>query len=126
VGALIRDDRGRLLLVRRRNAPGAGLWSVPGGRVEVGEDDATAIEREVAEETGLTVDVGGLVGEALRDGPDGVMYAIRDYACTVSGGTLAAADDAIDARWVTATDLDRLPLVPLLREALEGWGVMPR
>jgi 8-oxo-dGTP diphosphatase len=125
VGALVRDEAGRLLLVQRRNAPGAGLWSLPGGRVEVGESDASALAREVAEETGLTVEVGALVGEVVREGPDGAMFAIRDYACTVRGGRLGAADDATDARWVTAVDLDRLPLVPLLRETLGRWHRLP-
>ena len=53
VGALAYDAEGRLLLIRRRNEPGRGLWSVPGGRVEPGESDAEAVVREMAEETGL-------------------------------------------------------------------------
>jgi 8-oxo-dGTP diphosphatase len=126
VGALVHDDAGRLLLVRRRNEPGAGLWSVPGGRVERDEDDAAAVVREVAEETGLVVDVGDMVGEVLRHGPGGVTYAIRDYRCTVREGRLVAADDATDAGWVSAADLRSLPLVPQLREALEEWGMLPR
>ena len=66
----------RLLVVRRRNAPGAGQWSVPGGRVEPGEDDGTAVRREVLEETGLDVAVGVLLGTVQRDGPGGVVYDI--------------------------------------------------
>ncbi|MFZ5869559.1 MAG: NUDIX hydrolase [Actinomycetota bacterium] len=125
VGALVRDGAGRLLLVRRRHAPGAGLWSVPGGRVESGEDDAAAVVREVAEETGLRVVPGALVGEVRRDAPDGAVFVIRDYDCHLVGGTLAAADDATEARWVSAADLDALDLVPQLRETLAEWGVLP-
>ena len=66
VGALVHDDEGRLLLVRRRNEPGAGRWSVPGGRVEPGETDADAVRREVLEETGLHVTVGLRVGTVER------------------------------------------------------------
>lgn len=126
VGALVRDGAGRLLLVRRRHAPGAGLWSVPGGRVEAGEDDAAAVVREVAEETGLRVVPGALVGEVRRDAPDGAVFVIRDYDCRLVGGTLVAADDAADARWVSAADLDALDLVPQLRETLAEWDVLPQ
>jgi hypothetical protein len=51
---------------------------------------------------------------------------IRDYACTPRGTAAVAGDDASDVRWVTLAELDRLPLVPLLRETLAGWGVLPR
>ena len=122
VGGLVRDDRGRLLLVRRRNPPSAGFWSVPGGRVEPGEDDLAAVVRELAEETGLDVEPQRLVGTVRRPGPGGSTFVIRDYACLLRGGTLAAADDALDVRWVTEEDLDTLPLVPLLRQTLEEWG----
>src|SRR4029450_2787370 len=74
VGALVYDEERRLLVVRRANEPGRGLWSIPGGRVEPGEDDPAAVAREVAEETGLTVEVGDLVGEVERDGPQGTLY----------------------------------------------------
>jgi ADP-ribose pyrophosphatase YjhB (NUDIX family) len=126
VGAVVHDPTGRLLVVRRANEPGAGLWSLPGGRVESGEDDAAAVVREVAEETSLTVDVGPLVGEVRRPGVGSETYVIRDYACTPRGTAAVAGDDASDVRWVTLAELDRLPLVPLLRETLAGWGVLPR
>lgn len=123
---MVHDDRGRLLLVRRRHAPGEGRWSVPGGRVEEGEDDASAVVREVAEETGLVVVPGRLVGTALRESPGGGVYVIRDYACRVAGGTLTAGDDATDVRWVSADDLATLAVVPGLLASLEQWGVAPR
>ena len=87
VGALVHDDDGRLLVVRRAHEPGRGLWSVPGGRVEPGESDPVAVEREVLEETGLHVTVGIRVGTVVRDGPGGSSYDIRDYACIVAGPT---------------------------------------
>jgi 8-oxo-dGTP diphosphatase len=121
VGALTFDEDGRLLLVRRANDPGRGLWSLPGGRVEPGEDDVAALVREMAEETGLVVQPGPLVGRVLR-GP----YAIADYRCTVVGGELRAGDDALDARWCDAAALAELPLVELLVETLTEWDVLPR
>ena len=59
VGAVVVDAAGRLLLIRRGHAPSAGLWSVPGGRVEAGESLTEAVVREVREETGLTIEPGG-------------------------------------------------------------------
>lgn len=121
VGGLAYDADGRLLLVRRGNEPGRGRWSVPGGRVEAGEDDAAALVREMREETGLTVRPGRLVGRVSRG-----RYAVADYACTVVGGELQAGDDALDARWCTAADLAGLPLVDELVETLAAWDALPR
>ncbi|HEU5031329.1 MAG TPA: NUDIX domain-containing protein [Spirillospora sp.] len=124
VGGIVRDGSGRLLLVRRGRPPGAGLWSVPGGRVEPGEDDAAAVVRELKEETGLDVAAGALAGSVDRPGPGGVVYEIHDYEARVVGGVLRAGDDAADARWVTAAELRGLPLTDGLVEALESWGLL--
>jgi ADP-ribose pyrophosphatase YjhB (NUDIX family) len=121
VGGLTFDEEGRLLLVQRANEPGRGLWSVPGGRVEPGEDDAAALVREMAEETGLVVLPGDLVGRVHRGD-----YVISDYRCHVVGGALRAGDDALDARWCDAATVRALPLVPLLLETLREWDAMPR
>ncbi len=120
VGALLRDAHGRLLLVRRAHDPGRGLWSLPGGRVDPGEEDQQALVREVQEETGLTVEPGPLVGRVTRGN-----YAIADYRCTVSGGTLRAGDDALDARWCSAVDMAALPLVEALIDTLREWDALP-
>ncbi len=125
VGAIITDRAGRLLLIRRGHEPEAGRWSLPGGRVEPGETDQQAVVREVREETGLTVTCGELVGEVTRPAPGGRVLAIRDYRATVTGGQLAAADDAADARWVDPADFAGLALTSGLLRALSGWGVVP-
>lgn len=119
------DDQRRLLVVRRANEPGRGLWSIPGGRVEPGEDDSTAVAREVAEETGLTVEVGDLVGEVERDGPKGTLYLIRDYEATAVGGSLTPGDDASDARFVTRAEFLTLSTTTLLASTLEQWNALP-
>src|SRR4051812_15768623 len=121
VGAVCHNSDGRLLLVQRANEPGRGRWSIPGGRVEPGEDDATALRREMEEETGLTVRPGSLVGRVERG-----HYEIFDYRCEVLAGTLRAGSDALDARWCTAADLAELPLVEDLFTTLSGWAVLPR
>ena len=124
VGAVIKDDRGRLLLIKRGHAPGAGLWSLPGGRIEPGETDAEALVREMREETGLVIEAGQLIGTVRRPAQDGGLLDIRDYAATVTGGTLRAGDDAADARWVAASELEILPITEGLVEALTSWGVL--
>jgi ADP-ribose pyrophosphatase YjhB (NUDIX family) len=126
VGAVVHDDEHRLLMIRRANPPGAGRWSLPGGRVEAGETDAAAVIREVAEETGLQVVVGARVGTAVIPGRHGITYDIRDYACAVTGGRLRAGDDATEARWVHRAELLMLDTVPGLVDTLERWGVLPK
>jgi 8-oxo-dGTP diphosphatase len=124
VGAVIKDGAGRLLLIRRGHEPGKGLWSIPGGRIEPGESDEAALVREVREETGLVVTAGRLIGAVRRPGGGGSVLDIRDYAASVTGGALAAGDDADDAVWASAADLDRLPLTDGLLEALRSWGAL--
>lgn len=126
VGAVVIDGQGRLLLIRRGHEPGAGLWSIPGGRIETGETDAEALVREMLEETSLTVQVGRLLGRVRRSGLDGTVIDIRDYAATVIGGTLRAGDDAADARWVAPGDLNSLDITEGLIEALTSWGILGR
>lgn len=125
VGAIVHDAEGRLLLIRRGRPPAEDLWSLPGGRVEPGETDGEAVVRELAEETGLRVEPGSLIGQVERPGPGGVTYDIRDYAAIVTGGALAAGDDASDARWASLAELRNLPTTDGLLEALAGWGVIP-
>ena len=124
VGAVVFDARGRLLVIQRGHDPGAGLWSIPGGRIEPGETDEQAVVRELLEETNLQVMVGKLVGRVRREGPGGTVIDIRDYAATVAAGSLRAGDDAADARWVTAAELARLEVTEGLIEALTEWGVL--
>ena len=122
---MIRDSRGRLLLVRRGRPPGEGLWSLPGGRVEAGEGDLAAVVREVAEETGLAIAPGALLGAVERPAPGGAIFEIRDYEATVTGGDLIAGDDAADVRWAGAAAFAALPLTPGLAEVLASWHVVP-
>jgi 8-oxo-dGTP diphosphatase len=129
VGAIINDESGRLLLVLRGHEPGKGLWSVPGGRIEPAETDQQAVVREVREETGLEVDCGRLVGAVERPGLAGAVIEIRDYLAVVTGGELAAGDDAADVRWVTSAEAGALDadgkLTGGLLDALRSWQVFP-
>jgi 8-oxo-dGTP diphosphatase len=128
VGAVIQDDAGRILLIKRGHEPGKGLWSVPGGRIEPGETDEQAIVREVWEETGLEVSCGPLLGAIERPGMGGTILQISDYHAVVTGGELAAGDDAADARWLTleeASELDSAGrLTGGLLAILRSWGAL--
>jgi 8-oxo-dGTP diphosphatase len=124
VGAVIKDGQGRLLLIKRGHEPGAGLWSLPGGRIEPGETDGEALVREMLEETGLAVEPGPLVGRVQRPGLGGSVIDIRDYTATVIGGTLRAGDDAADARWAHGAELASLAVTDGLLEILTEWGVL--
>jgi len=126
VGAVVLDDAGRLLLVRRGHDPHAGLWSLPGGRVEDGESDEQAVRREVLEETGLRVSAGAVVGR-VRIPAGAVVYDVVDLMCTVDppGQQPVAGDDATDVVLADAAALDQLPCTPRLVETLRGWGVLP-
>jgi 8-oxo-dGTP diphosphatase len=117
VGAIVFDATGRVLLVQRGKAPGAGLWSVPGGKLEPAETLAQAVAREVREETGLIVEVGTLACVVERMGDD-YHYVILDYAARIIGGTLAAGGDAAAARLVDEGALARLPLTDGLLDVL--------
>ena len=126
VGALVHDDGGRLLVVRRAREPAAGRWSVPGGRLEADESDEQAVAREVLEETGLHVVVGLRVGTVQRPGPGPTIYDIRDYACALAVATSpVAGDDAAEVRWVSRRELKELELADGLWDALAEWGMLP-
>jgi ADP-ribose pyrophosphatase YjhB (NUDIX family) len=111
VGAavLIRDDEGRILLVRR--APGAsraGLWSVPAGFVDYGEDIRGAARRELEEETGLIAELGDVVHVASNfHDPEKLTVGVW-FAGTVVGGRLRAGDDADRVGWFGLDDLPPL------------------
>jgi 8-oxo-dGTP diphosphatase len=125
VGAIAVRD-GALLLIRRGHAPSRGRWSLPGGRVEAGETAQEAVAREVAEETGLVVSVGNLVGEVVRAGPRGVAYRIQDFQVTPIDGIAAAGDDATEVAWVPIEEVARYPLSAGLLSTLRAWAVIPR
>jgi mutator protein MutT len=129
VGVLIRDDD-RYLIVERAADPDAGLWSIPGGLVEIGENVADAAVREAKEETGLDVEIGELldvVDKIVRDDSSRVKYhfVIIDYLATPKGGTLKAASDARQARWVRADEFAMYELTQTLIELLKRKGLYP-
>ena len=113
--AVVRD--GDLLLVRRGRGANAGLWAIPGGKVEYGESMRAAAIREVREETGIDVELGEViwVGDALGPGdPPAWHYTLVDYSGQMIGGALKAADDAREVAWISLKSALELPLTPTM------------
>lgn len=108
VGAVVFDQMGRVLLVRRGKAPRQGLWSLPGGCLENGETMPDCCRREILEETGIGIEPGPIVAVVQRIA-EGFHYLIIDFLARPSPRGPAAdpvpASDASAARWV---ELDRL------------------
>jgi len=123
-GAVVIRD-GRMLLIRRGRGAYVDHWAVPGGRQRRGETMREAVAREVAEETGLEVEVGDLVwaGDILDDAdPPAYHYTVVDFEATVIGGELRAGDDAAEARWVPLADVRSLPLTPTMVDLVDRLG----
>lgn len=123
VGAVIIDN-GRVVLVKRRFEPLAGQWSLPGGRLELGETLEAGLAREMLEETGLEVEVGPVVDvfdRILLDPERKVRYhyVLIDYLCRPVGGHLNHGSDVAAAEFVEPTDLDRYRLTPKATSVIE-------
>jgi ADP-ribose pyrophosphatase YjhB (NUDIX family) len=117
--AIVRD--GKLLVVRRARPPANGLFSLPGGVVELGEDLRAAVMREVAEETGMTIEPVGLAGfrEAIsRDASDRVErhFVILCFAARWKGGEPQLNEELSEARWIDPAELAGLATTPGLAE----------
>lgn len=125
VGAVLFEN-GRVLLVKRGRPPQEGVWSLPGGALEVGELLADGLRREVLEETGLEVRVLEVVEvfeRIIRDGagrPE-YHYVLVDYLCEQTRGQLRPGDDVSAAEWVERERLGEYEItsgtVPVIEKA---------
>ncbi len=114
VGAIVIKD-GRVLLVQRAAPPSQGLWAIPGGSLEAGETLQQGAEREIREETGITIRAGEPVYafDFLQyDDKKRLQYhfVIVDVEGEYLAGEVKAADDALAARWVSPAELAGLPV----------------
>lgn len=124
VSAIIFDAKEKVLLIKRGQAPAFGQWHVPGGKLESGETMINACRREVEEETGISeIEIDCLIAVVERR-VEGFHYVIMDFLAHLTqfnATTPIAADDVIDARWVTETELSGLDLaeglLPILQRA---------
>jgi 8-oxo-dGTP diphosphatase len=114
LGAVVWHE-GKVLMIKRGQPPRAGIWSLPGGGQMLGETVEEGIRRELREETGVEVDLLGLVAvidSVQRDAAGQVLYhyTIIDYAARWRSGATVAGDDAADAAWFTPKELAQLTL----------------
>lgn len=130
MGALIVEN-GRIALIKRGHAPLLGEWSIPGGMLELGETVRQGTEREALEETSLGVRATELLGvfdRIVLDDRKRILYhyVLIDFLCKVVSGELQALEDAADARWFTAEEIEALPLASdtaeVIRRALSKSG----
>ena len=111
-------DEDRILLVKRGEEPGKGLWAVPGGKVRFGELLTEAAIREVLEETGLSVRLGDVIWAGENISEFGHMIII-DFLGSRESGVVSAADDAADAQWVDLSAARSYPLTHTMFELLD-------
>ncbi|MFF3555507.1 NUDIX domain-containing protein [Streptomyces tsukubensis] len=112
--AVVTDDEGRILLQRRQDS---GLWALPGGGMEMTDSLPGTAVREVAEETGLEVEITGLVG-TYTDPRHVIVYSDGEvrrqfnicFTARVTGGELAISDESTELRFIAPAELDDLPM----------------
>ena len=124
VGVAIYNDVGQVLLVKRGRPPGKGTWGLPGGLIDLGETLEAAALREVAEEVGLNVVIGGLVTtfETILRDDEGKLeyhYVVLEYWARYLGGTAVAEDDAEAVMWVDSSEFNTYGLSARQRVVLE-------
>lgn len=123
VGAVVFKDN-RVLLVKRGNPPGRGVWAIPGGSVELGETLQKAAEREIFEETGIIIKAGEPIFsfESIHRDDKGRVrfhYYIVDLAASYIRGEPTPGDDALDAGWISREALGRLNVTPSTLKLLD-------
>ena len=117
--AIIRD--GKVLIVRRAREPASGLYTLPGGGVEVGETLSEAVKREVREETALEVELVGLAGyrEAIgRDADGGIErhFVILPFAARWIAGQPLLSEELSEAIWLDPAAISGLKTTAGLAE----------
>lgn len=118
VGVFIKDGD-NIVLIQRANEPGKGLWSIPGGMVELGEEVREAAKREAKEETGIDVEIDKLLDvldNIVRDESDKIHYhyVLVDFLCHSIGGKLQASSDVKEAQWVKIEDIKKFSITKTL------------
>ncbi len=139
VGGVVIENE-RALLIRRGAPPMEGQWSIPGGMLELGETLTQGVARELAEETGLEVNVLDIIEVLERifpalPGADGAPgdaarpqyhFVILDYLCEARGGTLCAGSDAREFAWAREGELVKFELTAAATRVLRKAFSMAR
>ncbi len=125
VTAVVPDDRGHILMVHRTDND---LWALPGGAMDLGEHIGDAVVREVMEETGIEVEVTGVVG--LYTNPNHVMAyddgEVRQqcsicFTARMVGGNLSTSSETKQVRFVAPDQLDTLAIHPSMRLRIDHY-----
>src|SRR5262245_14037067 len=124
--ALVTDASGRLLMARRGIEPYLGMWDLPGGFLDEGEDPVAALRRELREETGLEIEPLELLGAYVDwygpAGGDGVQATLNLYwTARAVAGEPQAADDVAELRWFAPDELPEELAFTNLRPVLAAW-----
>ena len=122
VGAVVFKN-GKILTIKRGQEPNKGKWSIPGGRIELGETAYEAAQREVREECSIEVEIERVLDSAnniIRDADGRIKYhfVIIDFLARYTSGEIKAQTDAEECKWVTPQEMTELDLTPILREML--------
>jgi|ERR1041385_2555465 8-oxo-dGTP diphosphatase len=117
VKAVIYDEQRRCLLIRRsaHNRNFVRCWEWPGGKVDAGEDYATAVLRESREETGLEIEITGLAGATQFEMPKANVVLLCMEA-RVAGGELKLSEEHDDFTWIPLNELSRLSLADQVKD----------
>jgi 8-oxo-dGTP diphosphatase len=118
--AIFRD--GKVLLVRRARAPGKGTYSLPGGRVEFGETLHVAVQREVAEETSLKIEIVDLAGwrEVVPTAEGGGHYVILSFAAHWRAGDVVLNEELDDHQWIAPETVGEFATTPGLQDIIQS------
>lgn len=123
--AIVTDEHGRILLVKRRDNT---LWALPGGGHDIGESIEQTAVREVKEETGLDVEVTRLVGiytnpahvVAFTDGEVRQQFSLC-FTTKLRGGELAIDHESTDIAWTQPADIEQLEMHPSMRLRIQHY-----
>jgi len=123
---IVRDEANRILLGKRNKDPQRGNWILPGGKIKAFESIAEAAIREMEEETGLRIEVQRQFRVYEVINPPSEHRIIIYSMARVRGGSLRAADDVSEVKFVSLDELGELPLTPLVRRVLQDAGYLEK
>ena len=124
VGVVIFNEKKQVVLIKRGNEPKKGLWAIPGGTVELGEQVRETAIREIKEECNINIELSDLIGVVdliLKDSNGKVQYhyVLIDYLAQYSGGELKPQSDVSEAGWFYQNELEKLDIPEVTLKVLD-------